>query len=80
VEQNFEMAKELYELAISKGNFEFSKRVGVFYETGMGCEQNREKANEFFGMLPKEKSKEINYFYWSSILAFILFIIFKMIQ
>ena len=47
-EKKFEMAAELYKLAIHGGNIDALNNLGICYEYGKGVEQNNDKALELY--------------------------------
>ena len=48
VEQSYQRAKELYELAATQGNVEAQYTLGNMYDNGKGVDQSYERAAEYF--------------------------------
>jgi len=48
VEQSYQQARELYELAASQGDASAQYNLGVMYEKGQGVDQSYEKAKEYY--------------------------------
>jgi len=48
VDQSYQQARELYELAACQGNAISQFRLGIMYQHGQGVDQSNEQAKEYY--------------------------------
>jgi len=61
VEQSYQQAKELFELAASQGNASAQYNLGIMYQEGQGVDQSYERAAEFYEAAARQGLAEAQY-------------------